>query len=890
MYGWRLDGDQDFGPQSMDSSLDAITSQPAPPNAPNGVKDALAAILEWSKDRPAWQRDAVRRLFVAGARSPDDTDELTELCKAAHGLCVAREAEPLSEEHLAVKGQEASIVAINSITHHCGVNALAPEQTISFGPNLTVVYGQNAAGKSGYTRILKRACRSRGVENILGNVLTTDAPLKPKVTIHYSQNGVDAPFAWTPDAPTCTQLARVSVFDAYSAPVYLRDKTDVAFRPYGLDVFDQLSAICSNVRTRLQEEQEKLSKTAPVLPRFPEGTRAKAVVDGLTSLTRVEDVRALSTLSSDDARRLSALRVQQRDFQSADPKQRAKELRLKSERIEGLARHLKQLSSVLGATQIADARVASERVRVAQEAVAIVQSAMFTPDLLPGTGGDAWRRMWDAATEFSQASQPAAAFPLDDGRCPFCQQTIGPEAADRLKHFAEYVTSEAQGVLKQFRSSFSDALAQIQGLTVERPDITLALSEVAVDDAELGERARSFLSEAIEIQNAAKGALELPNNGLGSGPVEELRVTATNLNARAAQLEGAGTVFDSTLSAELSELESRVLLADRLTMILEEVERKKKLAAYRQCIDDTATQQITRKSTELTEELVTDQLQKTFQNELAQLDFKHLAIEVQTAGGVKGALFHRLVFTNAPTVGVMDVLSEGESRTLSLAAFLTELGTAPSRSAIIFDDPVSSLDHVWRERIARRLVSEAKVRQVIVFTHDLLFLRLLLDESEKQSVSCINQYIRREEQSGICSPDLPWLAISVKERIGKLRMLWQSAEKVYRTSGEEQYETAAREIYGFLREAWERAITEILLNDVVERYRPSIETKKLRFLHDVTKEDCETVEREMTGCSRWIRGHDQAAADGTPVPNPAELKLRIDELEKWAKAIRQRRT
>jgi hypothetical protein len=55
---------------------------------------------------------------------------------------------------------------------------------------------------------------------------------------------------------------------------------------------------------------------------------------------------------------------------------------------------------------------------------------------------------------------------------------------------------------------------------------------------------------------------------------------------------------------------------------------------------------------------------------LKQLDFKHLAIEIQTAGGAKGALFHRLVFTNAPGTGVMDVLSEGESRTLSLAAFM----------------------------------------------------------------------------------------------------------------------------------------------------------------------------------------------------------------------------
>lgn len=68
------------------------------------------------------------------------------------------------------------------------------------------------------------------------------------------------------------------------------------------------------------------------------------------------------------------------------------------------------------------------------------------------------------------------------------------------------------------------------------------------------------------------------------------------------------------------------------------------------------------------------------------------------------------VFTNAPGVVVTNVLSEGESRALSLAAFLTELSTATNSSAIIFDDLVSSLDHIWREPIARRLVVEAKNR------------------------------------------------------------------------------------------------------------------------------------------------------------------------------------
>jgi hypothetical protein len=149
--------------------------------------------------------------------------------------------------------------------------------------------------------------------------------------------------------------------------------------------------------------------------------------------------------------------------------------------------------------------------------------------------------------------------------------------------------------------------------------------------------------------------------------------------------------------------------------------------------------------------------------------------------------------------------------------------------------------------------------------------------------------VRREtETSGIISSDLPWLAMRVKDRLGVLRARWQTAEKLFRTDSD-AYERAGREIYGLLREAWEKAVEEVLLNDVVERFRRSIETKRVRHLDDITKEDCDAVERGMTESSRWIRGHDESAADGTPFPKPADLSKAIQELDEWVQRIRKRR-
>ena len=860
----------------------------------NPTQDVFAEILEWSRERPAWQRDALRRLFTSGKLSAESLGELVELCKSPHGLGKALSPEPLKAEHLAVSNPQTVPVSLVSVTHRRGVNALAPEQTVAFGPNLTVVYGPNAAGKSGYTRILKRACRSRGIEDILGNVLSGETPVKAQATIRYQEGTTEIPLDWGPDSALSGALASVSVFDSHCASVYLRDKTDVAFRPFGLDIFDKLSSVCAEVREQLEAELQKINKTIPSLPVLAEGTGAKRLVDNLTALTKVDDLRRLATLSSDEERRLNELHAQRSDLRSVDPKQRSRELKLKAERFNAVVRHVQALSEAFGNANISKLRAAADGIHSAQQALSVVREAATTTGLLPGTGGDAWKNMWQAVSSFSELAYPGGEFPrLKVGAlCPFCQQTINEEAATRLKHFAEYVTSKAQAALFSAERTFADALKASQ-IVVERSDITLAISELAADDGELAQRVTDLLAEAARIQHAVKNAVgdraSLPATGLVIRAVEGLDVAVKGLRDRSAQLDGQKASFDPKLEAELRELEARVTLRDGLQGVLDEVERKKRIGAYKQCLDDTSTQPITRKSTELTTKLVTESLRNTFEAELKNLEFTHLAVEVQSAGGAKGTLFHRLAFTNAPGVAVSDVLSEGESRTLSLAAFLTELSTASSRFAIIFDDPVSSLDHIWRERIARRLVSEASKRQVVVFTHDLLFLRLLLDEAGRQEVACQNQYVRRDGQAGICSPDLPWIAAPVKDRIGKLRVRWQGAEKLQRTSGSEAYESAAREMYGLLREAWEKAVSEVLLNDVVERYRPSIETQKLRHLHDITLGDTEIVEKAMTECSRWIRGHDHPAADGTPVPGPAELKQRIDELEDWVKAVRQRR-
>ena len=74
-----------------------------------------------------------------------------------------------------------------------GVNRLAKNQTITFSKNLTVIFGENGTGKTGYGRILKSLGFSYDNNNkVLSNIYATTQP--KTATIKFKANGVDDTF------------------------------------------------------------------------------------------------------------------------------------------------------------------------------------------------------------------------------------------------------------------------------------------------------------------------------------------------------------------------------------------------------------------------------------------------------------------------------------------------------------------------------------------------------------------------------------------------------------------------------------------------------------------------------------------------------------------------
>lgn len=854
----------------------------------------LKGILDWSQDRPAWQRDALRRLVVNGELAEQDTRELSEICKAAHGLADPQATAPLALEHVPASGPSAAQVSLLSIFHHRGVNALAEGQTLKLSPSLTVVYGDNAAGKTGYIRILKSACRARGKEEILGNVMSGATPHKAVVAIKY-RVGAGAVQEWTGGAED-SSISRVSVFDTHCAAVYLTEKTDVAFRPFGLDVFDKLVKACGSVRFKLEGEQRTLNAGALRALDVPEGTAVAKLIASLSSLTKPETIRALASLSAEEKARLELLERSLVDLQANDPEKLSRELVLRAGRVRALATHLNSVEQALSPESLAALLQSRNEADKKAEEARRLREATFPQGLLPGTGAERWTQLWESARHFSeQASYTGRSFPVveNGAACVLCQQDLTHAAQHRLQQFEAFVQSTTEKELREAKGKAAQLEGRLKQLQVSSIASEDTLKEIRIENEGLADKLVTFIAAAEARKQAAIAALEsrAPVQSAAETIWQDVLALASQLDERVKALKSTSNAEQKkAMTAEVQELRARQTLAKHVDQVLAEVERKKKVAAYELCLNDTRTQAITQKSTAVTKAVVTDKLRKSFQDELKRLAFHHVEVELKDIGGAQGVLYHKLILTRAPGVDLPRVVSEGEQRCLSIAAFFAELSTADNPSGIVFDDPVSSLDYKWRDSVAQRLVEEAKTRQVVVFTHDVVFLLLLKRYSEERGVDQVDQHVRQlSTGAGVCAEELPWVAMAVSKKIGYLKNQWQAAEKLHREGHQDAYEKEARYVYGLMREGWERALEEVLLSGVVERFREGVQTRQVLDLADITEDDCRVVEAAMTKCSKWLRGHDQAAAARAEIPDPAALKTDIEALENWVAAIRKRR-
>ena len=369
----------------------------------------LNDILTWTESLPTWQRDACRRLLQKEEGLGDaDHSELYVLLKKENEIETENtvDAVPLTSEHLPAALVPGETVVLVSLRELENVNQIPNDHTLTFSEiGITVIYGGNGSGKSGYARVMKRACRARDqAEPIHPNANDAAASSKiPTAKFDVKVAGAYEEIAWSRDSTSPSRLSTISVFDSKCARSYITAEQDVAYLPYGLDIIENLANL---VLPKLSEilEAEIVGIYVDTLPfqHLSGKTKVGEAIENLSVKSDAEAITTLGTLTEDDTIRIADL---EKALKEANPLAKAEEFRRSALRLKTYADRLAKPLVWVSNEAVAKLQGFAEERKVAEDAEAKAADALRSgEELLPGTGDQAWKLLFEAARRYSRGA------------------------------------------------------------------------------------------------------------------------------------------------------------------------------------------------------------------------------------------------------------------------------------------------------------------------------------------------------------------------------------------------------------------------------------------------------------------------------------------------------
>lgn len=849
------------------------------------MSDLYQDLTAWLGTRPAWQQDAAVRILTNGSLSEQDIDELVAAINTAEGRAKSDTHRFPGFVRSARSGDELRVESVGPVQ---GIENLAPRKPLMFGSgNLTVVFGGNGSGKSGYVRILKNVCGKPLATELRSNVFARQVPTTRLCGVAYSIAGKRTELEWSPGAPL-DALRVVDIFDTDAGRLYLSKEAEASYTPPTVALLEQLASACDRVKERISAQLQALPRALPVLPTEYANT---LVGRAYNSLRADQPDAELDRAFGWAPEHQQALESEEERLRSADPAQLARQKKTRAAQVDGISENLRRAVSALTSEQCERIEGLKAKARKARDVATEGAKATTSAAGLPGIGTATWRALWNAARKYSIAeAYRGEPYPYTDGdaKCLLCQQPLEPDAKSRLRTFETFVTGELEAAAAKAERLRDESLSGLPSRP-DRASITTACVAAGVAPEVWVPRLEGAWDE-VEALCAQLRSAEVPQRPLAHRadllvPLDELSELSADLKRQAQQHQADAAAFDRAAAGQRRlELLARKWCAQQLASIRTEVARLSKAANLKELMSHASPQVMSRKASEVAEAVITSEYVRRFNEELVLLGASRLRVEVVKTRASHGKVMHRVALKGANQgVGVADVLSEGEKRVVELAAFLADVTGKPSASPFVFDDPISSLDQDFEERTAERLVALAKDRQVIVFTHRLSLLGILTKASEVQI------HIRHEPWGAGEPGELALFAKRPKEALNELknRRVSQSA-KVLEQDGMEAYNALAKGVCGDLRILTERMVELVLLDGVVERHSREVKTKgKLEGLTKIEKSDCDLIDRIMTKYSTYE--HSQSAEAPVVLPTPDELRSDIDALVAWHDQFKARK-
>jgi hypothetical protein len=778
-------------------------------------------------------------------------------------------------------------LTFDSLINVEGVNALSENQTIELTKNLTIIYGANGAGKSGYVRLLKAAFYSKDKRYIQPNINIESGHKSIAATFNFSSDGKLVSLKYPNDAGNGI-FNQFAVFDGDIGKKHLSVRNDFSFRPAGLQLFNEFNTALEKLNTKLNRDVQIKSTANPFADEgiFHGESEIKTFLITLSHRSKLEKLKAHLPYTDDEKERKTQLDKKYDDIKvSLAQKDKAlKELKRIKSLLAARKNDLENQNLWFNQAQLDIVTLAITDCKTKESAAQKEGVEKFKTDKIQSVATTEWKQFIQAAEKFASI-QGKIEYPEIGDNCLLCHQSIIDDAPKNLiSSYWAYIKSVAEQDAKTASKKLIEIKEGYEKIDFnqfpETDMLTAWLKEKYEHDItkleeeliKLTEISQSIISKIDNKKDLHQVEMQLNLSALDTISVEiDEEIKAFEEDEQAKNL--AELLKQKTYLVHKEKLETRYNDINELHKNMIWVSKANKFNKQGFKTQSTNTEK------RLSKEYFNANYIKAFNDECKNLD-GNFGIEIDAKSS--DAQSNRQLFLKGKDPST--ILSEGEQKVISLADFIAETNITTINKGVIFDDPVNSLDEERKCVIAERLVSVSDRKQVIIFTHDLVFVSSLINYATDNALQHECHWI--ESRNG--KPGQVWLKNSptyekVYRNANPVKKFYSDANRD--VCAPEQREFLVKSGFTALRTCYEVLVINDLFKNVVQRYneRVSVDSLSRVYFDEML---INKLLDSFAQCCRYMEGHTHSDKYAYKKPEPFNLNEEIQRYEAIRSEIR----
>lgn len=694
-------------------------------------------LSEYTTGKAGWLIALVDRVISAnGEPTEQEKEQLFGSLLKENNLESDYSYTPLSEQDLERESNigEASVskLTFKKITHVAGVNALMDNQSINFSDSCTVIYGLNGTGKSGYFRVINEITGATKEKDILGNIYTDNKNMK--VNIEYFLGDTTHSTTWDNGQRAIVPFTQAKVFDSDYLPIFLNEKeSSVNIEPLGLYLFKATTGVIDEFKGKLQNKAEHYKWKVPYIYPLIEGSKSQDLVAILSKNSlSAEDIQCLKkkgVFTATNKGRLGKLTEQKSAIEKDNSSDKVTVLTREISDINNLLSHLndtkQQINSRIDKVKPAIEHYQSKK-KKRDERVKEFEALKNIPE----QNSEEWQAFIDSAVEYENQIDKSE-FNSDEV-CIYCHQPLQEQALNLVKTYSKYLEDQSQREFTDSTQLLDNINTALGNISTDYEFLDDLVRILKTSNNQLKEEVDKYLKSAKEKTQELKGKVKNQDNSKNIFSFDVLDEITSRLNKLIKERQGTIKNLQSSDQERAKKLEKiqriidnlsdKKLLSEWLDKVAEHFQFKKLKEKYSGVAETLNTREVTTIASKAYDELLTETIREAFQEELKDLG-KDLNVAIRKTKASKGGIRTRLEMKGN---NVGKILSEGEQKAVALALFISEIKCQDESFPVIFDDPVTSLDHKIAHALAKKLLLLSKDKQVIIFTHNKLFFNSLI--------------------------------------------------------------------------------------------------------------------------------------------------------------------